>query len=133
MNAAGVYDARFFEHLNALMAWAEEHDSCDVPPGEVVVNNGTELALGRWVAQMRSRGRSGRLSESRRAQLEAIECWDWEPRRRGPAGHQQRNAEIRRLRAAGARLDDLAEQYSLSRQRIHQICMAGPDEDTTGS
>lgn len=125
MNAAGVYDARFFEHLRALTEWQKEHGSCDVPPTEVVTQDGVELALGRWVAQMRSRGRVGRLSEARMAQLDALEGWDWQPRRRGPVAREARNAEIRARRAAGATLEDLAMEYSLSRQRIHQIVSTG--------
>jgi len=125
MNAAGVYDARFIEHLRALMVWQKEHGSCDVPPAEVVSQDGVELALGRWVTQMRSRGRVGRLSKNRMAQLEQLDGWNWEPRRRGPAAQEARNTEIRARRAAGATLEDLAKEYSLSRQRIHQICVSG--------
>lgn len=129
MNPAGAYDARFFEYLAALRAWQRQHDSCDVPSNEVVKGEQVSLDLGRWVAQMRSRGRVGRLSAGRMADLEAVPGWDWEPRRRGPAGLAERNAEIRRLRSSGATLDDLARRYGLTRQRIHQICLGGSDPD----
>ena len=36
----------------------------------------------------------------------------------------QRNARIRRLRAQGLRLREIAEEYSISAQRVHTLCGA---------
>jgi DNA invertase Pin-like site-specific DNA recombinase len=120
---SSTYQSRFEQHIEALRQYVAEHGTCDVPHSYVhSKGGGTSIALGRWVAYVRGRFRSGRVPQDRAAALQAIPGWTWEARKPGPPAKTDRNAEIRRLRDSGISLETIAMNYGLSKQRIHQIC-----------
>mgnify|MGYP006277571335 CR=1 FL=1 len=128
-----AYESRFDDHLGALQTFRIREGHCNVPYAHV--ENG--IALGRWVAYVRSRyrkdmtgenGPTRRLLSERHTQaLSLIPGWSWEARRPGPTPKHDRNAEIRELRNSGISLSVIAETYGLSKQRIHQLCMESHD------
>lgn len=122
MNSS-TYQTRFEQHVEALRQYVAEHGTCEVPHSYVhQKGGGASIALGRWVAYVRGRFRSGRVPQDRAATLQAIPGWTWEARKPGPPAKTDRNAEIRRLRDSGISLETIAMNYGLSKQRIHQIC-----------
>jgi hypothetical protein len=120
---SSTYQSRFEQHIEALRQYVAEHGTCEVPHSYVYQKGGgASIALGRWVAYVRGRFRSGRVPQDRAAALQAIPGWTWEARKPGPPAKTERNAEIRRLRDSGISLETIAMNYGLSKQRIHQIC-----------
>jgi hypothetical protein len=115
------YEWRFARHLGALTAYVAREGHTNVPYAHRERCADDEVALGRWVAYVRSRARAGRLAPDQAAQLEAVPGWHWQRRRPGPAPQHARNAEIRELRAASISLGVIADTYGLSKQRIFQI------------
>lgn len=118
MNA---YQSRFDKNLEALRQYAMREGHCHVPYVHVEDHGGREVPLGRWVAYLRTRYRSGHLNASRAAALQGVPGWYWDVRKPGPKPKGERNAEIRMLRSQGVSLATLAETYGLSKQRIHQL------------
>lgn len=121
MESRHAYDKRFQEHLDILNRYIQREGHAKVPAGHVENVEGRDFALGAWVSYQRSRRQQGRLSPERASTLEALQGWQWGPLRPGPDPLHERNETIRKARADGARLADLAQQHGLSRQRIHQI------------
>ena len=134
-------DLRFQWYVVALKQYAEREGHCRVPALHVEVLEGMEVKLGSFVSYQRQRrrklenaiSRSGdvvavdRLAHAydkftgRKQVLETVPGWEWGPLRPGPASKAMRNDEIQRLYDGGIQVKTLADQYDLSRQRIHQI------------
>ncbi len=55
------------------------------------------------------------------SQLEQFPDWNWGPLKPGRKVEQQRDVEIIEARESGQKLEQIAERYNLSRQRVHQI------------
>jgi hypothetical protein len=123
------FDSRWADNVAALERWTKENGSPMAPAGSVVVmRDGRVINVGSFVAYVRSRHRKGLLDQSRRREIEAIPGWTWERLQPGPKGEVDRNEEIRKLRRQGVTLGELAEQFGMSRQRIHQIAPDVPNE-----
>ena len=120
-----AYESRFHHNLGALRAYAMREGHCDVPYSHVEPHEDHSVPLGRWVAYLRTRHRSGRLHASRVAMLEAVVGWHWNVRKPGPRPKEDRNHEIRALRSQGISLATIAETYGISKQRIHQLTRSG--------
>jgi len=77
--------ADFDRGLRAIVGYAAEQGRCDVPPG-YVDESGFRLAV--WVAAQREEHLEQRLKDDRRAALERVPGWEWEPagRNHGVAG-----------------------------------------------
>lgn len=116
-----AYESRFNHNLGALRQYASREGNCDVPYAHIEQYDGRDVPLGRWVAYLRTRYRSGSLNASRAASLETVAGWYWDLRKPGPRPKSDRNEEIRMLRAQGVSLATIAETYGLSKQRIHQL------------
>lgn len=123
------FDSRWDGNVAALRKWAERNGSPMAPAGSVVVmRDGRSVNVGSFVAYVRSRHRKGLLDQSRKKEIESIPGWTWARLQPGPRGEVDRNEEIRRLRRQGVTLGELAEQFGMSRQRIHQIAPDVPNE-----
>ncbi len=122
------FDSRWNANVEALRAWAKENGTPMAPAGATVVRDGRVVNVGSFVAYARSRQRKGVLEQSRKKDLERIPGWTWDKLAPGPKGEVDRNEEIRKLRRQGVTLAELAHQYGMSRQRIHQIAPDLPNE-----
>ena len=78
------------------------------------------MPLGAWVGYMRQRNRAGLLNDTRVNLLQSLHGWSWKLNP-GPAIDTQRDEEIVRLRKDGASLQTIADEFNISRQRVHQI------------
>jgi hypothetical protein len=134
-------DLRFQWYVVALEQYAEREGHCRVPALHVEVLEGMEIKLGSFVSYQRQRrrrletaiSRSGdatmvsRLTHTydkfveRKEVLETVPGWEWGPLRPGPASKAIRNDEIQQRYHSGTQVKILADEYDLSRQRIHQI------------
>jgi len=112
---------RFTNYISALRQFSSRNGNCRVPAVHIEIVGGMEIALGAWVGYVRQRKRKNQLSEQRIVALEKVPGWEWGPLRPGPATDIPRNVKIHELRAAGASLSQIADEFDLSRQRIHQI------------
>jgi DNA-binding NarL/FixJ family response regulator len=108
-------------YLNSLKQFTEREGHCGVPAIHIEIFENSEVALGAWVGYVRQRYRKNQLSEDRVRMLQEIQGWQWGPLRPGPATDTQRNGNILNMRARGASLRQIADEFELSRQRIHQI------------
>ena len=67
------------------------------------------------------RKKKNQISKARALELESIPGWEWGPLKPGPTTDKNRNNNILKMRAAGHSLRQIADEFELSRQRIHQI------------
>jgi len=108
-------------NIGALQRFVAEHGHAKVPSTYVVDIGNEQIGLGTWVAYMRTKYRKQALNQEKISQLESLPGWLWNPGKPGPAGNPKRDEEIIRARQNGARLQKIAEDFDLSRQRVHQI------------
>lgn len=121
------HNTRWNLHITALRDFSAANGHARVPAGYVTTldPNGTPIGLGAWVSYIRMRRRKGVLSPERIAELEQISGWEWGPLRPGPKTDRRRNDEIVNLRRSERMsLQQIADRYNLSRQRVHQIVQA---------
>jgi len=112
---------RFNTYIEALKQFAEREGNTHVPAAHVEKIKETEINLGAWVGYTRQRYKKNQLSEERVRELSNISGWVWGPLRPGPATDVIRNNRIQEMRAAGKSLRQIADEFDLSRQRVHQI------------
>ena len=62
-----------------------------------------------------------KASFSLKAQLETFPSWTWGPCKPGPLGDAERDGAMLLAREQGRSLQSIADEYGLSRQRVHQI------------
>ena len=108
-------------YLEALKQFNLREGHCLVPAIHIEILEGKEIFLGAWIGYVRQRKKKNQLSENRISELESIQGWQWGPLRPGPATDKNRNNNILEMRAAGHSLRQIADEFELSRQRIHQI------------
>jgi Mor family transcriptional regulator len=116
--------ARFIRYISALIQFRNREGHPDVPALHIEILDGEEIRLGAWVGYVRQRYRAGKLPVERIEALSYVEGWQWGPLKPGPRSNDQRNNEILRDRSSGSSLQQIADKYGLSRQRIHQIVAA---------
>ncbi len=92
-----------------------------VPASAKVEVDGVVVSLGSWVSYLRMKYRGGKLAQDRQAQLEQFPRWSWGPCKPGPTGDAQRDEAMLDARNTGRSLQSIADEYGLSRQRVHQI------------
>lgn len=112
---------RFETYKRALIQFSEREGHCLVPAIHIEILDGKEIFLGPWVGYIRQRKKKNQLSEQRALELDGIPGWQWGPLKPGPATDKNRNKNILEMRAAGKSLRQIADEFDLSRQRIHQI------------
>lgn len=114
-------NTRFEIYKKALIQYSTREGHCSVPAAHTEEIDGTDISIGAWVGYMRQRYRAGNLPKPRILELESIDGWKWGPLKPGPATNTKRNVLILQLRAQGKSLRQIADQFELSRQRVHQI------------
>ena len=114
-------DARWQEHFNALSQYTNRTGSALVPTTHVEIFDGKNIALGAWVAYNRQRQRAGTLPQDRVQALSSLTGWKWEKQQPGRRYDKSRDEKIISRYAGGSSAKDLAKEFGLSRQRVHQI------------
>jgi len=112
---------RFELTLKALNSFGEREGHLRVPAIHTEFIGEVEVPLGAWVGYLRQRRRKGQLSSARVASLESLSGWQWGPLRPGPSTNSDRNVRIMELHSSGKSLRQIADEFDLSRQRVHQI------------
>lgn len=112
---------RFSITVTAIQNFAAREGHCRVPAAHIEVVDGQAYPLGSWVGYLRQRRRKGQLSREKIAALEAIKDWQWGPLRPGPQTNSERNFKILEMHNGGKSLRTIADEFDLSRQRVHQI------------
>lgn len=112
---------RFNRYLHALQQYIRREGHALVPANHVEIIDNDKINLGAWVGYMRQRKKNNQLNQDRINALSALPEWNWGPLKPGPATKNNRNNEIAQLRRNGLSLAQIADQYQLSRQRVHQI------------
>lgn len=114
-------NTRFNQYHRALQQYIAHFGDALVPATHVEKLDGEDINLGAWVGYMRQRNKNGKLAQIRVDALNETRGWTWGPLKPGPATKTLRNDDITKLRQTGLSLSQIADQYNLSRQRIHQI------------
>lgn len=112
---------RFNLTITALNQFVDREGHCRVPATHIEEVGSEFLPLGSWVGYLRQRNRKGQLSPERIARLKEVRDWQWGPLRPGPATNADRNSKILDLHRGGKSLRFIADEFELSRQRVHQI------------
>jgi DNA-binding NarL/FixJ family response regulator len=112
---------RFNTYIGALRQFVAREGHSHVPAAHVEKFGESEINLGAWAGYTRQRYRKNQLSEERVRELSTVPGWNWGPLRPGPATDVNRNKQILEMRAAGKSLRQIADEFDLSRQRVHQI------------
>lgn len=110
--------SRWKQSYEALIAFVEREGHSRVPAGHI---EGGAVLLGNWVAHQRQQYRRGCLAASRVEMLSALPGWEWGPLSRGPMRDIRRDSEMQRMRSDGLSLQQVADRFGVSRQRVHQI------------
>lgn len=109
-------------HLQALRTFVTRTGTAQVPRGHVEITEYGDVKLGAWVSYVRHRQRKGHLSVEQETELSSLPGWRWDKLRAGRTSHPERDREIvRRYTTDGTSLQALANEYGLTRQRVHQI------------
>lgn len=114
-------DERWQDHLRALRQYTDRNGTSLVPTTHVEVVDGRNIALGAWVAYARQRHRSGTLPSHRAEELSSFAGWKWEKQRPGRRYDRSRDAVIIERYQGGTTARAIAQEFGLSRQRVHQI------------
>lgn len=118
---------KFNIYLQALEQYIAREGHSRIPATHVekidnkIDNFQNSISLGAWVGYIRQRHRKNLLSDARISRLEQIPGWQWGPFQPGPATDSSRNEKIRTMRTEGKSLREIADEFDLSRQRVHQI------------
>lgn len=108
-------------HIRALKTFANRTGTARVPRNHVEPTDIGEIPLGAWVSYVRHRYRKGHLSEAQVQELLALPNWQWGPFTPGRKSDNERDTAIRQRFSNGETLKQIANEYSLTRQRVHQI------------
>ena len=114
-------NTKFNIYVGALEQYIQRTGNSRIPATHIEKIEENEISLGAWAGYIRQRYRKNLLSSSRVARLEQIANWQWGPFQPGPATDAERNEKIRQLRLDGRSLREIADEFDLSRQRVHQI------------
>lgn len=114
-------NTKFNIYIEALRQYVNRNGHSKVPATHVEIFEQNEISLGAWVGYIRQRHRKGILSPDRASKIQEISGWQWGPFQPGPATDSKRNEVIRQMRADGRSLREIADEFDLSRQRVHQI------------
>lgn len=114
-------DERWQEHFNALRQYTDRTGNALVPTTHVEIFGGKNIALGAWVAYNRQRQRAGTLPQGRVDALSSLTGWKWEKQQPGRRYDKNRDEVIISRYENGTSAKDLAKEFGLSRQRVHQI------------
>jgi len=108
-------------HITALRNYVSRTGTARVPRNHVEATEFGEIRLGAWVSYVRHRQRKGHLTTEQEVTLASLRNWSWEPLPAGRIGNPERDARIIARASEGERLRALADEFGLTRQRVHQI------------
>lgn len=91
------------------------------PTTHVELFGGKMIAIGAWVAYNRQRHRAGTLSREREQALSTLAGWKWDRQQPGRRYDKRRDVVILERYSQGVSAKKLADEFGLSRQRVHQI------------
>lgn len=114
-------NTKFNLYIAALEQYISKNGNSKISASHIEIVNEKEISLGAWAGYIRQRFRKNQLPAARIARLEQINGWQWGPFQPGPATDSIRNESIRELRISGKSLREIADEFDLSRQRVHQI------------
>ena len=114
-------NTKFNIYIGALEQYTQRTGNSRIPATHIEKVGENEISLGAWAGYIRQRYRKNLLADVRVARLEEVPNWQWGPFQPGPATDDERNERIRELRLAGRSLREIADEFDLSRQRVHQI------------
>lgn len=114
---------RFDLTIIAINSFSAREGHCFIPATHIEYVDGTPWPLGAWVGYLRQRRRKGQLVPFKIEKVESIPGWQWGPLRPGPATNALRNSKIMDLHHSGKSLRFIADEFELSRQRVHQIVL----------
>lgn len=120
---------RWQYRFNALVQYTNRTGTSIVPATQVEVYDGKNVALGVWVAYNRQQYRLGELSVERQRALEQLSGWHWRKQKPGRRYDINRDTEITKRYQSGERVGEIANNYNLSRQRVHQIVKNIPSQN----
>jgi len=112
---------KFNIHVEALQQFIKRENHSKIPAAHVEIFEEKPISLGAWAGYIRQRYRNGLLSQERIVKIQSIPGWQWGPFQPGPSTDTKRNEEIREMRVRGMSLREIADEFDLSRQRVHQI------------
>ncbi len=112
---------KFNLYVEALETYIQKNGNSKIPAPYIAKINEKNIPLGAWSGYIRQRYRKNQLPSARIARMEQIKGWQWGPFQPGPATDSSRNEAIRQLRIQGKSLREIADEFDLSRQRVHQI------------
>ena len=112
-------------HITALRNYVARTGTARVPRNHVEATEFGSVRLGAWVSYVRHRQRKGHLSHEQEVTLASLPNWQWEPFRAGRIGNPERDSLIISRASQGERMRSLADEFGLTRQRIHQIVKNG--------
>jgi hypothetical protein len=114
--------AKFNLYTRALEQYIQKNGNSKIPAAHIEELENQKINLGAWAGYVRQRYRKNQLSESRIQALQSINGWEWGPFQPGPATDLGRNEQIRLMRfEKKMSLREIADEFDLSRQRVHQI------------
>jgi DNA-binding NarL/FixJ family response regulator len=114
-------NTKFNTYIKALEQYIAREGNSKVPAIHVENFEEKDVTLGAWTGYIRQRFRKGQLSQERIDIISQISQWQWGPFQPGPATDSKRNEVIRNMRTEGKSLREIADEFDLSRQRVHQI------------
>lgn len=115
------HNSRWEVLFGALRQYTNRTGTSLVPVAHAELYNEKNVPLGAWVAYNRQQQRLGKLSADRQVQLATLKGWHAEKRRPGRKYDAVRDLDIIEQRMNGIHVVDIAKNYELSRQRVHQI------------
>lgn len=114
--------AKFNLYTRALDQYIQKNGNSKIPAAHIEELENKKINLGAWAGYVRQRYRKNKLSAARIEKLENINGWNWGPFQPGPATDLGRNEQIRLMRfERKMSLREIADEFDLSRQRVHQI------------
>lgn len=114
-------NTKFNTYIKALEQYIAREGNSKVPAIHIENFEEKDVTLGAWAGYIRQRFRKGQLSQERIDIISQISQWQWGPFQPGPATDSKRNEVIRNMRTEGKSLREIADEFDLSRQRVHQI------------
>jgi len=110
-------------HIQALRTYVARTGTSRVPRNHVEVTEYGDVKLGAWVSYVRHRQRKGHLSPDQATELATLPNWAWGPLPAGRTSKPDRDRQIveRYGDGNGASLQQIASEFGLTRQRVHQI------------
>lgn len=112
---------KWITHITALRNYVARTGTSRVPRHHVEPTEFGDVKLGAWVSYVRHRQRKGHLTTEQASELATLPAWSWGPLPAGRTSNPDRDRQIRARFATGASLQAIANEFGLTRQRIHQI------------